>query len=92
MSFDGRTRRNPLGYQQLSVSTAASLTVPAGADFATIRCSTANTRWRDDGSAPTASVGVPLNAGEVLSYDGKLGAIQFIAQSGTATLDISYYN
>jgi hypothetical protein len=57
-----------------------------------IRCATANVRWRDDGTDPTASVGVPLNAGEVLSYDGNPQAIKFIRQSADATLDIAMYS
>lgn len=57
-----------------------------------IRCATANVRWRDDGTAPTASVGVPLNAGEELDYDGNQAVIQFIRTGAAdATLDISYY-
>lgn len=75
------------------MSTAIGLTVPTGSDFATIRVSTANVRYRDDASAASvsASSGVPVNAGEILNYDGKLSQIQFCAQSGTATLDILYY-
>lgn len=86
---------NPAGYQQVTsiTSTAKGLTVPAntGANYAVIRVAGANLRWRDDGTAPTATVGVPLNIGEVLNYDGNLAAVQFIAQAGTGSLDVSYY-
>ena len=49
-------------------------------------------RWRDDGVAPTASVGMPLAAGVTLQYDGDLSQIKFIEQVGGAKLNISYYS
>jgi hypothetical protein len=48
-------------------------------------------RWRDDKTAPTASVGMPLAIGVPLQYDGDLVNIKFIQQSSTAKLNISYY-
>ena len=88
------------GYQQItSLSSATSLTVPskdinglvATPSLAVIRCETQGVRWRDDGVAPTASVGMPLSVGDVLLYDGDLKKIQFIEQASSAKLDISYY-
>lgn len=86
----------PTGYQQLTVSTTSvGLTVPATvaeANFALIRCSTNDVRWRDDGTDPTATVGVPLKANETLEYDGRLRVIEFIRSGAAdATLDITYY-
>jgi hypothetical protein len=52
---------------------------------------TQNVRWRDDGTAPTASVGMPIFVGASLSYDGDLNRIRFIEQTASATLNISYY-
>lgn len=94
MPYDGRTRRTPAGYQQLTVSsTAIGLTLPtAGADYALIRCSNNNVRYRDAGVDPTATVGLPLLAGEILNYDGALTTIKFIRQSADAVLDITYYS
>lgn len=94
--MSGSVKRAPQGYQQLTVSTSAvSLTIPATsnvATFALIRCSTANIRWRDDGTAPTSTVGEPLNAGEILEYDGQLSKFQAIRSGAAdATLDIEYY-
>lgn len=94
MAPTGYYQRSPRGYQQLTVSsTAVSLTIPAGkrVTFALVRCSTANVRYRDDGTDPTATVGEPLLAGEVLEYDANVAAVKFIRQSADATLDISYY-
>jgi hypothetical protein len=49
-------------------------------------------RWRDDKTAPTASVGMPLAVGVPLQYDGNLQDIQFIEQVAGAKLNISYYS
>jgi hypothetical protein len=81
-----------LGYQQItSLSSAQSLTVPQGATMAVIAPLTQGIRWRDDGTAPTASVGMPVAAGAYLNYDGDLKRIQFIEQTGSAELNVSYY-
>jgi hypothetical protein len=89
-----------LGYQQItSLSAASGLTVPTQAPdgsfqkptFALIVAETQGVRWRDDGTAPTASVGMPLAAGVPLQYDGDLNKIQFIEQAASAKLNISYY-
>lgn len=89
-----------IGYQQItSLVSAQTLTVPqrdlSGLNqkptFALITPFTAAVRWRDDGVAPTASVGMPLAAGVTLQYDGDLSKIQFINSGGTAELNISYY-
>jgi hypothetical protein len=82
-----------LGYQQLtSLSSAAGLTVPAGATYAVIQCETQNVRWRDDGTAPTSSVGMKLTvAPDLLIYDGALSSIKFIEEAASAKLNVSYY-
>jgi hypothetical protein len=81
-----------LGYQQItSLSSAASLTVPSGATAALIVASTQNIRWRDDGTNPTASVGMPVLVDTYFTYDGDLNRIRFIEQSSGAVLNVSYY-
>jgi hypothetical protein len=81
-----------LGYQQITNLTASTaLTVPAGATMALIIPELQGVRWRDDGTAPTATVGMPLAAGTSLSYDGDLKAIRFIQQAATGYLNVSYY-
>lgn len=89
-----------IGYQQITdLTSAAKLTVPSldktGLNqmptIALITPLTGNVRWRDDGVAPTGSVGMPLAAGVTLQYDGDLRGIQFINNGGTAELNISYY-
>lgn len=89
-----------LGYQQITtLSSATNLTIPttdgtglrAKPSLALIVAETQNVRWRDDGVAPTASIGMPLAAGVTLQYDGDLSRIQFIEQTAGARLNISYY-
>jgi hypothetical protein len=81
-----------LGYQQItSLSTATALTVPTGATMALIVPETQAVRWRDDGTNPTASVGMPVAVGESLNYDGDLKSIRFIEQTASAKINVSYY-
>jgi hypothetical protein len=89
-----------MGYQQITdLSSAVGLTVPTQtpngsntkANFALIIAETQNVRWRDDGTNPTASVGMLLVAGTPLQYDGDLSRIKFIETTGSAKLNISYY-
>lgn len=78
-----------LGFQQLTPVAATSLTPPSGATLAVVVCDTAACTWRDDGTAPTASVGMVWPVGVPLYYAGNLSAIQFI--SATGHVDVSYY-
>ena len=86
----------PVGYQQItSLSGSTALTVPTTGQqlpvYAIIRPQTQAVRWRDDGTAPTASVGYPLAVGEELKYGGDLKAIRFIEQAASAAINVSYY-
>jgi hypothetical protein len=81
-----------LGYQQItSLSASTALTVPLGATLAVIIPESQAVRWRDDGTAPTGSVGMPLAIATTLSYDGDLSRIRFIEQAASAKLNVSYY-
>jgi len=90
-----------MGYQQI-VGAAAStaLTIPridpvtglqAMPVQAVIICDGAGIRWRDDNTAPTASVGMPISVGTVFVYDGDLTRLRIIQQSATATINVAYY-
>lgn len=89
-----------LGYQQITdLSSAVGLTIPA-VDIAGnkvmptrafIVAEGNDIRWRDDGTAPTASVGMILIRNNVLSYDGDLNKIKFIQSASGAKLNVSYY-
>ena len=89
-----------LGYQQITdLSSAVGLTIPAidvagnkqMPTRAFIVAEGNNIRWRDDGTNPTASVGMILIQNNVLSYDGDLTKIKFIQTGAGAKLNISYY-
>lgn len=89
---------NCLGYQQIAsgLNAANSLTLPTHPTGITpsrvlITPEAQAVRWRDDGTAPTSTVGMPLAVGDTLEYDGNLNKIQFIEQAASAKLNISYY-
>lgn len=86
-----------LGYQQITnVSAAVGLTPPSGSTQAIIIAETQAVRWRDDGTNPTATVGMlmaPATATVLqgMKYDGNLSAIKFIEVTPSASLSISYW-
>lgn len=101
--MDSTTRRQyavdgnlvPAGFEQITnVVAAVGLTVPTtkpDARIAVIQAIGQNVRWRDDGTAPSATVGMQLSAGNDILYTGDLSAIQFIEEAGGAELNIMYY-
>jgi len=100
MSVNLKAITTRLGYQQISsLSASTGLTVPNrdlnGLNqkpvIALITPEGQAVRWRDDGIAPTASVGMPLSVGVTLQYDGDLTQIKFIEQTASAKINITYY-
>lgn len=100
MSMNLKAVTSCIGYQQItSMSSAVSLTVPTvdknglnqKPTFALIIPEGQAIRWRDDGTAPTASIGMPVAVGIPIQYDGDLTKIRFIEQTAGAKLNISYY-
>jgi hypothetical protein len=82
----------PMGYEQITgLSAVKALTIPAEAEIAVIAAETQNVRWRDDGSAPTDAVGMPLAAGRDMLFTSKLSAVRFIEETASAKLNVSYY-
>lgn len=83
---------HPVGYEQVTGLTAAkTLTVPDKTRGAWLQAETQNVRWRDDGTSPTASVGMILVAGDdPWFYSGKLSDIEFIEATATAKLNVWY--
>jgi hypothetical protein len=89
----------PLGFAQITITgspqtfAAAGVTVPTGARLAVMTVDAANVRYRDDGTAPTASIGIQLSssATQPYEYSGDLAAIQFIAVSGSPLLNVAFY-
>lgn len=89
--------RKPLGYQQITtLSAAVGLAVPAGAQRALIQAQTQSVRWRDDGTNPSATVGMLLGVttgpSDYFEYDGNLSAIKFIEAAASAALNVTYYD
>ena len=91
-------RTIPIGYVQIAAlgSGAGGSGLPLSglsgtATICLITCEGSGIRWRDDGVAPTATVGYPLNAGDSLIYSGTLTAFLMIPQTGNPVVDISFY-
>jgi hypothetical protein len=81
---DSGIRRVPCGYLQVTVTTVQSLTIPAACNgvpsLAIIKAETQAVRYRDDGVAPTATVGQPVAVTDApIQYEGTISALQFIA-------------
>ena len=100
MSGTFTLEKNPLGYRQLTVSTTAvglanaTGGIPAGATRAVVQVEAQPVRWRDDGSAPTLSVGVLSAATDMFELPSLQSINNFKAiRSGAAdgTLNIRYY-
>lgn len=92
-----RAERKPEGYGQVTVSTTAvSLpSIPAKASYAIVNISDQPVRYRDDGTAPTASVGMPVAATDeiVLVSPKQIEDFLVIRSGGTdAELNVSYYS
>jgi hypothetical protein len=79
------------GFQNLSVTTAVALTVPSGATHAlmTVDTGSGNIRFREDGTNPTASVGLLVQAGNAVELTN-LANVRIISTTGTTVVNISY--
>lgn len=94
MSFSGIG--DSLGYEQITgLSTAKGLTLPASSSnlkFCQIQAESQAVRYRDDGTSPTATVGMMLAVGQLLEYDASnVKALKFIEQAASAKLNVTYY-
>lgn len=89
----GKQFYSPLGYQQYTnLTSATNLSgYPPEATIAEIIVEAQAIRYRDDGTPPTASIGMPVAAGNAFQYSGDLSAIQFIQQASGAIINVSYY-
>src|SRR6266446_6704820 len=89
-----------LGYAQLTsidastlissatFGSAAGAGIPLGTSLLLITPQTQAIRWRDDGTAPTATVGYPLASGSELRYTGNnLGNLRVISQVAGAAIN-----
>lgn len=95
--------RRPMGFQQITLGAQASaLTMPTPpansglvVGYVVIQCqgalATDFASWRDDGTAPTNTVGMTLFSGQELDYSGDPTMIRFIIGAGSPVLNVSYY-
>jgi hypothetical protein len=89
------TRHGPyrvVGFQQLAnVDAATGLTVPAGARLAYISAEAQVVRLRDDGTNPTAAIGlrIPIGVSPFL-YLGDLAAAKFIGEAAGGKVNVTY--
>ena len=91
----------PGGFEQITVSSTSigftsSKYAPSGespADMAIVTIETNAIRYRDDGLAPTASVGQLVSSSTSLTVCGlnSIKTVRFIRVTSDATLDVSYY-
>lgn len=65
--------------------------IPSNTKIAYIQPEGGDVKWRDDGVAPTAVIGMLLQDGAVMEYTGKLSDLQFIKASGTPKININFY-
>jgi hypothetical protein len=83
-----------LGYIQIT-NLAASVglgSIPAGASVVRIIAEAQAVRWRDDGTDPTAAIGMPLAVGVELLYPAAMiGVLEFIEQVAGAKLNVTFY-
>ena len=85
----------PAGYQQLAVTSAAvvALTIPTGSRYAVIKVVTNSIRYRDDGTNPQTTSGMPMDANDMIELTSReqLSAFKAIAQATSGELEILYY-
>lgn len=84
----------PLKYEQVTgLNTVKTLTVPdRGIALVLLQAEAQDVRWTDDGSNPSASVGMILKAAQPhTEYDGDPTKLKFIEAAATAKLNVTYY-
>lgn len=88
-----RTFLKAAGFVQITgITPARGLgTIPPGSQVALVQCEAVAVRWRDDGTAPTATVGNLLNPGDTMSFDQRLDKIMVIQTAAGSILNVSFY-
>lgn len=82
----------PLGYgQNATLTTVSALPTIPGSSVTALVIPRGAIRWRDDGTNPTASVGMYLAADQPLSYQGSLAAFRMVAVTGSVEVNVSFY-
>lgn len=99
MAFTFRTPVNihPAGYNQLDsagLATAVALTAPSGdANCVVLQVEgTQAIRYRTDGTNPTTTVGMRLEPGQSLEFNGNLTKLRVIREAAGAILNCDFYD
>jgi hypothetical protein len=96
----GGVVHKPNGYAQyanmaaaidLATNPTTGPALPESSVRALIQAEGADVRWADDGTTPTASLGMIIPNGVVLEYEGDLSKIKLIQAAASAKLNVSYY-
>lgn len=92
---------NAIAYEQITVTTLTNLpNLPATATGAililesTVAAPTTSIRYREDGGAPTSTVGMPVVDGTIFAIEGYQNLVNFKAiasGAGTYLLNVQYY-
>lgn len=85
-------RTRVLGTGQITgLSAVKSLSPPSGARSAQVQAEAQNVRYTADGSAPSASNGFILYAGQpAVTIDGDLTKLRFKEETASAKLNVAY--
>ncbi|MCK5610647.1 hypothetical protein KAR91_52730 [Candidatus Pacearchaeota archaeon] len=84
--------RSPNGFEQITtITTSTGITAPEGTVLAIINVEAQAVRWRGDGTAPTATIGMNRAVGDTFEYNGDFSKLNFIETVVGAILNISYY-
>lgn len=88
----------PAGYSQIvalagpkSLGDGTLGAIPSGTVLAIVQAESADVRWRDDQTDPTAGVGMVLAAGDVLQIDSYFSQFRFIQVTAGAKLNVTFY-
>lgn len=86
------TPTTALGFTNGIVSGTTAFVMPIEANLAVITVGTGPCTWRDDGTAPTPTSGMPMQVSSPpLEYSGDLSAIKFIGVTGTVSVSAALY-
>jgi hypothetical protein len=86
------TPTTAVGFTNGIVAGTTTFTIPAGANLAVLVALTGGCMWRDDGTAPTPTAGMPMLVSQPpFEYSGDLKAIQFISVSGTVAVEGAFF-
>lgn len=90
-NFGGAVVDTVTAMSALTFGSASAAGIPAGTQTIRLTPNTQAIRWRDDGTAPTATAGYPLAVGAELVYTGNPNALQVISQIAGAKIDVVAY-